>query len=86
MATKTMVRLRTHQRNLFNYMLKWKRKCPDLPCLVPVHTAFGVRQVDHIQAVNSLEKMQLISVNRASPHYTQWTMKPAMELSVIENQ
>lgn len=65
-----MVMLRTHQRNLYYYFLNNEDGCK-----VPFHRDFGVRTDVHINALNALENLSLIQVNRSSDKYLMWTVR-----------
>ena len=67
--------MRTHQRNLYNYFLRHGSGCA-----VPLHRCFGVRKVDHLNAVQALEKMGLIKVNRITANYLTWTIRSVSEV------
>lgn len=62
--------MRIHQRNLYRYFMRHETGCQ-----VPGHRSFGVRRDEHINAVNALERMRLITVNRASDNYLMWTVR-----------
>lgn len=61
--------MRTHQRNLFRYFTRHQDSCK-----VPSHRAFGVHLNEHINAVDALEQMHLITVTRPSTNYLMWTV------------
>lgn len=61
--------MRTHQRNLYNYFLM-----RGSGCTVPLHTWFGVRKVDHLNAVEALEKKGLIEIDRVTTNYLTWVV------------
>ena len=62
--------MRTHQRNLYRYFLRHGDGCT-----VPLSRDFGVHPHEHLNAVRALEKMQLITVNRASTNYLLWKVR-----------
>lgn len=67
--------MRTHQRNLYHYFRKHGRGCA-----VPIHTWFGVRRIDHLNAIQALERMGLIEVDRAGDNYLTWTISSLSEI------
>lgn len=62
--------LRTHQRNVYHYFLKHGDGCR-----VPLHSWFGVRRVEHLNALHALEQKRLINLSRSSENYLTWTMR-----------
>lgn len=71
-STNPKLRMRTHQRNLYNYFLRHEQ---DGCCPVPLHRSFGVQFKIHIHAIQALEDMKLIEVDRPSDNYLTWTMR-----------
>ena len=71
--------MRTHQRNLYRYFLRNGNGCT-----VPLSRSFGVRADAHIAAVNALEAMRLITINRVSDNYLSWTVE--IKCQVIDTQ
>ena len=67
--------MRTHHRNLYHY---FRKRGPG--CTVPIHTWFGVRKVDHLNAIQALERMGLIEVERAGDNYLTWTISSLFEI------
>ena len=67
---QSRVMLRTHQRNLYYYFLKNEDGNK-----MPFHRDFGVRTDVHVNAINTLEKLGLIQVNRVSNNYLMWTVR-----------
>jgi hypothetical protein len=74
-CTTFLMLMRTHQRNLYNYFLRHGNGCT-----VPLHTWFGVRKVDHLNAVQALEKKGLIEVDRVTSNYLTWTICSVSEV------
>ena len=74
-CTTSLMLMRTHQRNLYHYFRKHGRGCT-----VPIHTWFGVRKVDHLNAIQALERMGLIEVDRAGTIYLTWTISSLSEV------
>jgi hypothetical protein len=68
--------MRTHQRNLYNYFLM-----RGVGCTMPLHTWFGVRKADHLNAIESLQKHGLIEVERITTNYLTWRVSKVLELS-----
>lgn len=67
--------MRTHHRNLYHYFLK--HGCG---CTVPIHTQFGVRRIDHLNAIQALERMGLIEVDRIGTNYLTWIISSLSEI------
>ena len=47
---------------------------------MPIHTRFGVRRIDHLNAIQALERMGLIEVDRAGDNYLTWTISSLFEI------
>jgi hypothetical protein len=72
---EAVLSLRTTQRNIYRQLLVHQRKYGDKPCPIQIHTSYGAKARDYLNALNALERKQLVVIDRIGKHYTQWTMK-----------
>jgi hypothetical protein len=68
------LRLSTTERNLYFYFKNHMEKKSHVPCFVPRCTLKNNRMNDYLDALDRLEKKQLVVVDRSSDNYTRWIM------------
>ena len=68
------LRLSITERNLYFYFKNHMEKKSHAPCFVPRCTLKNNRMNDYLDAIDRLEKKQLIVVDRSSDNYTEWIM------------
>lgn len=66
--------LSINQRNLYLYYLNHRKKHPHTPCYVPKNMAQGNGKVDYFKAIEKLEKLRLVRVDRTAENYTGWIL------------
>lgn len=68
------------QRNLYLHFLNHQEKNPNEPCYVPPNPAQNSRLSQYMKAIQRLEEMNLIVVDRESAfYYTGWVMRSPEE-------
>ena len=79
----TMRSLTSHQRNLYFYFLNHQEKRSDEPCYVPTSPVAHGRLNQYFQALERLEELHLVTVDREAADYREWVMlPPENEISV----
>jgi hypothetical protein len=66
--------LHTNQRNIYNFYLHHRKKYKGAPCYLPTFASFAMREKDFRRALETLEELKLISIDRSSPYPTQWIL------------
>ena len=66
--------LTINQRNLYMYFLNHRKKQPHVPCYVPKVSLQSTRLEDYIRALEKLERLNVIKLERTSVNYTGWIM------------
>lgn len=75
--------LTINQRNLYLHFLNHKEKGLTTPCYVPQAPSSRNRLSLYLRAIERLEELNLISVDRESEDYREWVMRdPEDEISV----
>ena len=85
-----LVGLTSTQRNIYQYYLHHKQKYKDKLCYVPRLMMFASRRDTFINALEALERKQLITVEQNTEHYGGWIIKdpttePTESTTVIES-
>jgi hypothetical protein len=63
-------------RNLYLHFLNHQEKTPNEPCYVPPNPSQSSRLTQYMKAIQRLEEMNLIVVDRESAfYYTGWVMR-----------
>lgn len=72
----TAVALTSKQRYLYNYYLHHRKHNNNSPCFFPQF--LGARKVldEHLKALERLESLGLVSVDRRAQNYTGWIILP----------
>lgn len=70
-----MASLTINQRNLYLHFLNHKEKGLATPCLVPPIPVQNSRLHQYLRALEKLEELHLVTVDRESPDYTEWVMR-----------
>jgi len=83
-SKRNIVGLTINQRNILQYYYNHKRKHKDLPCFVPRLVIRGGCIDNYIRALEALETMGAISLDRTSPHYTAWIIKDPVDSSKFQ--
>lgn len=74
-STTPALHLSINQRNLYRYYLNHKSKYKDRPCYVPMLSTQSLNLDSYLKTLASLEKKQLITVDRSGGAYTSWIIK-----------
>ena len=75
--------LSSSQRNLYLYFLNHQEKNPGQPCYVPTSPIAHGRLNQYLRALERLEELRLVTVDRESEDYQEWVMRePEDEISV----
>jgi hypothetical protein len=78
-----MTALTSPQRNIYLYFLNHKEKNPGEPCYVPASPVAHGRLHQHLRALEKLEELHLVIVDRDAEDYREWVMRePEDEISV----
>lgn len=78
-----MTALTSHQRNIYLYFLNHKEKNPGEPCYVPASPVAHGRLHQYLRALEKLEELHLVIVDRDAEDYREWVMRePEDEISV----
>ena len=64
--------LRIHHRNLITYLYNHTIKYPGVTCRVP--KAANNHKIIYIKAINYLEELEIITVDRVASDYFTWTI------------
>lgn len=77
MATQTRpkVALTVYQRTILRYYYHHKQKYPQVPCYAPKISSCGSRRDVYFKALETLERLQYITVDRRASNYTGWIIK-----------
>ena len=70
------VSLSTKQRYLYRYYLHHRQHHKNSPCFVPRFIDKALTVKEHLRALDKLEQLGLVSVDRSAPNYTGWIMLP----------
>jgi len=82
----TMPRLTINQRNIYQHYLWHKRNNINAPCYVPRNPITSLNNGDqskmetYFKTLQSLEDLNLISIDRTAPNYTGWIIKDPKRL------
>ena len=68
--------LSANQRNLYRYYLAHIKRHPNTPCYVPKNSMTTNSTERYIKIVDSLEKLNLFTVDRTADNYTGWILLP----------
>lgn len=78
-----MYSLTINQRNLYLHFLNHKEKGLTTPCYVPRAPSSRNRLSLYLRAIERLEELNLVIVDRESEDYTEWVMRdPEDEINV----
>jgi len=78
-----MASLTINQRNLYLHFLNHKEKGLTTPCYVPPIPVQNSRLHQYLRALEKLEELRLVTVDRESPLYTEWVIRdPDSEINV----
>jgi len=69
------VGLSKHQRSILQYFYHHKRKNPHAPCFAPHVDVCNSRRETYFKALDALERLKYIIVDRRAPNYTGWIIK-----------
>jgi len=69
-----MASLTINQRNLYLHFLNHKEKGLTTPCYVPPIPSQNSRLHQYLRALERLEELHLVIVDRESPLYTEWVI------------
>lgn len=72
----TTVSLTAKQRYLYNYYLHHRKHHKHSPCFVPFFMGASKVRIEHLKALERLEEMGLVSVDRGASNYTGWIILP----------
>ena len=82
--SKTIVGLTINQRNILQYYYNHRSKHKNVPCYVPKLVIRGGRIDNYIRALDALEQMGAISLDRTAPNYTGWIIKDPVDPSKFQ--
>jgi hypothetical protein len=68
--------LTANQRNLYLYYLAHIKRHPNTPCYVPRNSMTTNSTERYIKIIDSLEKLNLFTVDRTAVNYTGWIILP----------
>jgi hypothetical protein len=72
----TSIALTSKQRYLYNYYLHHRKHNKASPCFVPRFLS-NTKVIDaHLKALEKLEQLNLVSVDRRASNYTGWIILP----------
>ena len=71
-----MPNLTINQRNLYLYFLNHQKKRIAAPCYVPRLPSQSSRLDQYLTALERLEELELIRIDRRANNYTGWIMLP----------
>ena len=75
-ATKQpQIGLSKYQRSILQYFYHHKRKNPHAPCFAPHVDVCNSRRETYFKALDALERLKYIIVDRREPNYTGWIIK-----------
>ena len=75
--------LRIHHRNLISYLYTHTTKYPGKVCRVP--KAANNHKIIYIKAINYLEELEIITVDRVASDYFTWTIAFTPEMIQSED-
>lgn len=68
--------LTTNQRHIYNHFLYHQKHHKHSPCFVPKATREANFRVAYLKALDKLEEMGLVSIDRSAENYTSWILLP----------
>ena len=74
-AEQSQIGLSKYQRTLLQYFYHHKRKNPHAPCFAPHVDICNSRRETYFRALEALERLKYIIVDRRAPNYTGWIIK-----------
>jgi len=68
--------LSTNQRYIYTHFLHHQKHHKNSPCFVPKATREANFRVAYLKALDKLEQMGLVSIDRSADNYTGWILLP----------